>query len=248
MIQRKQRTVVLSLASIFLAASFVGCPLLKKKGADAGEESVEDAATVAAAGLGAKNEASVLRYARETPLANEPAVIGSEGAHVRTFPGNGADVAFLPKGTAVAKIAQYFQTGTLIMFDDPSGDGSKLMGWVAPKVFDVAAPSPTKVIVPSKVVDAGAPKVVPHDAGPAPTPVKDAGAAPAPVVDAGGASGGIPQPSKGTIAVPPLNGKCPDGWAVTEGMCRRKCSADSECPRTTKCVLKGGAKVCTSDH
>lgn len=258
MTKSSSRTALLSLASMIVAASFVGCPLLKKKGADAGDESsVEDAATVEAAGLGAKNEANVLRYARETALPNEPAVIGSEGAVVRNFPGNGPEVATLPKGTAVAKIAQYFQTGTLVMFDDPSGDGSKLMGWVTPKAFDVAAPPPAKTVVvppPVRVTDAGAAPAAPKDAG-APA-VKDAGAPaavdagkPVAAVDAGGGGGGAStQPSKSAVAVPPdAKGKCPDGWAVSpDTMCRRKCAADGECPRGTKCLLKGSNKVCTS--
>lgn len=236
-----KRGTGLGLAAIVLASSFVGCPLLKKKGgADAGDEDLAallDAATVGAAGLGAKNEASVLRYANETPLNNEPAVIGTSGAVARNFPGNGPEVAKLPKGTAVAKIAQYFSTGVLVMFDDPSGDGSKLMGWVPPKVFDTAAPAPTKIVVPPPLKDAGA--VVAHDAGVATK--TDAGVA---VVDAGTSS--LPQPPKGAVAVPPVNGKCPDGWTVSEGMCRHTCGADAECPRGTKCLSKKGQKVCSS--
>ncbi len=240
-------SVTFVLSTAIFAGSILGCSgLLKKKAtADAGAEdesasvSVVDAATVAATGLGAKNEAGVLRYANETPIANEPAVIGDGGAKARNFPGNGPEVATLPKGTAVVKIAQYFSTATLIMFDDPSGDGSKLIGWVAPKSFDVAAPTPAKtVVVPPRL-----------DAGVAPPKVVDAGAAPAKVVDAGGGGGGtstLPQPGKGVLAVPPVNGKCPDGWTVAENMCRRKCSADPDCPRNTKCVSKQGNKVCSS--
>lgn len=250
-----------ALVAIVLAGSLLGCSsLLKKKQADAGDDdpsaSIADAATVEAAGLGAKNEANVLRYARETPIANEPAVIGGEGAHARNFPGNGPEVAFLAKGTTVAKIAQYFSTGTLVMFDDPTGDGSKLIGWVPPSSFDVAAPAPTKIIVPPTPVpvrpsdagvvtkDAGAAVVV--DAGAAAVVIKDAGAAAA--VDAGVKSAGLPQPAKGVLAVPAVAGKCPDNWALTEGMCRRRCVADTECPRGTKCATKGASKVCTSDH
>ncbi|MCW5832863.1 MAG: hypothetical protein KIS78_10670 [Labilithrix sp.] len=139
----------------------------------------------------------MLRYANETPLPNEPAVIGDGGAKARNFPGNGPEVATLPKGTAVVKVAQYFNTGVLILFDDPSGDGSKLVGWVTPKVFDATAPEPTvKPIVPVPVVkvDAGSNAAV-QDAG-APrsrTPAtasrreKDAGRGGSAVVDAGGA-------------------------------------------------------------
>lgn len=257
MTQNRSRAALVSLASMLVAASFVGCPLLKKKGADAGDESAEDAATVAAAGVGAKNEANVLRYARETALPNEPAVIGAEGAVARNFPGNGPEVATLPKGTAVAKIAQYFSTGTLVMFDDPSGDGSKLIGWVSPKAFDAAAPPPAKPVVvppPVRITDAGAAPAAPKDAG-APVVVKDAGAPvvadagkPATTVDAGGGGGASTQPSKSAVALPPdAKGKCLDGWAVSpDTMCRRKCAADAECPRGTKCLLKGSNKVCTS--
>jgi hypothetical protein len=153
------------------------------------------------------------------------------------------------------------------MFDDPSGDGSKLLGWVSPKAFDVTAPTPTSTTtttptpaptkdpVPPRVVDAGS--TVTKDAGVATldagsnTAVKDAGAAPKPTVDAGGGGGGastLPQPPRGALAVPPVGGKCPDGWAIAESMCRRKCSADPDCPRNTKCASKQGVKVCTSDH
>lgn len=279
------------LASFALATSTLGCPLLKKlvpeqTDAEVGDEDDEDAAaaavadaeTVDAAGLGAKNEANVLRYANETPLPNEPALVGEKGARARNFPGNGPEVAFLPKGTPVVKIAQYFSTGTLIVFDDPSGDGTRLMGWVTPSAFDATTPAPSPSPPPSPTPtptptappsssDAGAKLVVdagakPQDAGAAPIvdagakpvdagvkpAVKDAGT-PAKVVDAGGGSPSntIPQPAKGVLAVPPVNGKCPDGWAVAENMCRRKCTADGECPRGTKCATKSGVKVCTSD-
>ena len=265
---RTSRGIGLGLASMVIAASFLGCPLLKKKAqpADAGDDdedlaAIVDAATVTATGLGAKNEANVLRYANETPLSNEPAVIGTKGAKARNFPGNGPEVAELAPGTAVTKVAQYFSTATLVMFDDPSGDGTKLIGWVSPKAFDVpapvpkatATPGPTKDAVPPRVVDAGSTTtkdagVTTLDAGSS-TAAKDAGAAPK--ADAGGGGGNnstIPQPPRGVLAVPPVGGKCPDGWAVAESMCRRKCAADADCPRNTKCASKQGTKVCTSDH
>ncbi len=240
------RGLSLTVATIVFGASFVACPLLTKK-PPADDEIVADAATTSVSGTGAKNEANVLRYANETPIANEPAVIGKDGAHARSFPGNGPEVAFLVKGTAVAKIAQYFSTGVLVMFDDPGGDGSKLIGWVSPKVFDLAAPVPAKpVYVPPKV-DAGsasAPKdagAVVVDAGGA-TPAKDAGGA-APVVDAG--SGTI---SKGPVAVPSVGGKCQDPARVLDKdtMCRYKCNADGDCPRGIKCLAKPAGKLCTS--
>jgi len=245
---RAHRATGVILATIVLGSSFIGCPLLKKKQTEDDDLVVADAATVSVSGTGAKNEANVLRYANETPINNEPAIIGKDGAKARNFPGNGPEVATLPKGTVVAKIASYFSTGVLIMFDDPIGDGSKLIGWVSPKAFDVAAPAPTKTIwVPPK--DAGAKPVV--DAGTSVVDagggaVKDGGAAP---VDAGGGGNTIPQPSKGQLAVPPVDGKCPAasddaklGWTIADKMCRRKCNADTDCPRAIKCK----SHVCTS--
>jgi hypothetical protein len=239
------RSILFVLATAVIASSFVACPLLKKKSTEDETPPVVDAATVSVSGTGAKNEAAVLRYANETPLDNEPAVIAKDGTVVRNFPGNGPEVATLSKGTAVAKIASYFSSGTLIMFDDPAGDGSKLMGWVSPKAFDVAAPPPTKtVFVPPRVV-------VVVDAGGGGGTVRDAGGGP---VDAGGGGprvvvdAGAPAAPKG-VATAPINGACPwAGWMLTEGMCRRKCNADTECPRGTKCAKKGAGKVCTSDN
>jgi hypothetical protein len=240
----KARTLI----AMLVASSFVGCPLLeklKKKNEEADPaQAAPDAATVAVTGTGAKNEANVLRYANETPLPNEPAMIGKDGTVVRNFPGNGPEVAVLAKGTAVAKIAQYFSTGTLVMFDDPSGDGSKLIGWVSPKAFDAAPPPPTKVVVvPPR--DAGG-STAPKDAG-APT-AADAGAKATtdggakPVADAGT----TPSFPKGNAAYAPIDGKCGDTHALSEGMCRKKCTADADCGRGIKCVQKKSVKVCTS--
>ncbi len=236
-----QRRMAAVLVTAVVFSSFIGCPLLKKKATD-DEGPPPDAATVSVTGIGAKNEASVLRYADETALANEPAVIAKDGAVARNFPGNGPQVAFLPKNTPVAKIARRFSTAVLVMFDDPStNDGTKLIGWVTPSVFDAAAPLPAKtVVVPPPKKDAGAPSS-PADAG--------GGGGKVAVVDAGGGGGTnpIPQPNKGVQAVAPINGKCPDNWVIAEGMCRKKCTADKDCDRSTiKCVSKGGQKVCSS--
>ena len=242
------KRVGLMLSLMIVASSVLGCAFLKKKKGGDEEDpdpsvTVADASTVVVSGTGAKNEANVLRYSNETALANEPATIGKD-TPARNFPGNGPEVAMLVKGTPVAKIAQYFSTGVLVMFDDPSGDGSKLIGWVSPKSFDVAAPAPTKVVV-----------VPARDAGRGPTPaLKDAGVTPAPVVDAGAsklvtpadAGGATPSFPKGVVAYAPINGKCGETHVVSEGMCRKKCSTDAECPRGIKCIAKGPAKVCTS--
>jgi len=233
---------------MIVAGSLCGCSFLKKKGAgDGGTDggdlaSMMDAATVTVSGTGAKNEANILRYASETPLANEPAVIGKDGTVARNFPGNGPEVATLAKGTAVAKIAQYFSTATLVMFDDPSGDGSKLLGWVIPGAFDLAAPPPLKpVVVPPRVVA-----------------ISDAGSKDASTVVAmsGGDAGGVKHdagtvavaaPPAGATSATPIDGKCPwDHWFMVGGVCRVKCVTDTECPKPLKCSAAkvGRLKVC----
>lgn len=247
------RRFALFVATFFFASSVLGCPLLKKKqkGDDEFEEdpTLLDAATMSVQGTGAKNEASVLRYKDEQPV-NEVAVIGKNGTKARSFPGDGPIVATLEKGTPVMQVARYFKTGVLIMFDDPqTKDGTKLMGWVTPAAFDTSAPKPAwnppdggKVAI---VHDAGSLRAS-TDAGGA---SHDAGAAHA-STDAGGAGGGgaIPQPRPGTVAVQPVDGKCPDNWMIEQSMCRRVCAADAECPRNTKCKPgHAGKKVCTSD-
>lgn len=242
--------LLLTFSTVIVAGSLFGCSLLKKKGAgDAGADggdlaSMADAATVSVTGTGAKNEANILRYASETPLANEPAVIAKDGTVARNFPGNGPEVATLAKGTAVAKIAQYFSTATLVMFDDPSGDGSKLLGWVIPGAFDLAAPPPVKpVVVPARVVisDAGAKDasaVVAMSGGDAGVKL-DAGVATASTVAA---------PPAGAASATPVGGKCPgQSWQLMGSVCRPKCTTDADCPKSLKCTAKRGlpSKVCT---
>jgi hypothetical protein len=251
-------------ASVLFASVLTGCPLLKKKN---GDDPV-DAATVSVSGTGAKNEKDILRYAQEEAL-DEVAVIGKDGAKARNFPGNGPEIANLAKGTVVKKMAKYFSTGVLVMFDDPvAGDGSKLMGWVAPNAFDVAAPKP--VWTPPKIVDAG----VKVDAGGGGTTVDagggggkpDAGVATADAggggggggTDAGGGGGGgggLVKPARGAVTTPAIGGKCPDGWAVTpspgDGLCRMSCKTDAECTaqsRVTKCKPIGALKLCQSGN
>lgn len=281
------RHVAVALAAIVLSSSFLGCPLLKKR-AEANEDpedptaALADAATVTVTGTGAKNEDHVLRYEKETPLPNEPAVIAADGIVARTFPGNGTPVAPLAKGTPVTKIARYFSTAVLVSFDDPSGDGSKLIGWVPPKAFEEATSAPTNTTAPPPTPppppsptppQPQPPQPSARDAGGGGNTVVDAGGGGSTtvvdagggrggglvrvVVDAGGGGGGgnqnantdkIPQPPKGVQAVPPVNGKCPDGWTIAQNMCRRKCNTDADCDRGIFCAVKGGAKVCTSDR
>jgi len=238
------RKLTLLLASLFFASALLGCPLLKKK---KGLDDLGDAATVTIGGTGAKNEKDVLRYANEEKI-DEPAVIGKDNTVARNFPGNGPEVAKLSKGTIVNKMAKYFSTGVLVMFDDPTtADGTKLMGWVPVEAFDVAAPKP--VWTAPKVVDGGArPSAV--DAG----AKADAGGSAPPAADAGGgnaaadAGGGGGSTAHGPPAVAPVNGKCVDANRVLAGgMCRFSCATDATCPRGLHCKAVGGPKVCTAD-
>ena len=246
-------------SAVVMATVLLGCPLLKKKGADAGagEDDVDmsvvaDAATVTVTGSGAKNEKDVLRYAKEEAIADEAASIAKDGVKVRTFPGNGAEVATLSKGTAVTKVAKYFSSGVLIVWDDIAG--GKLMGWVPPTSLvapttaaatgtatGTATATATAVFRPS---DAGA-RVTVVDAGAKPA---DAGAAPVAVADAGAAAG--PKPTQ--ITYPPdATGRCPAQFVKSGPMCKRRCSIDPECPRGTFCVKDPNPtqilKVCSTD-
>lgn len=226
-----------------------GCKsLLKKAQQDAGavaeEEPVADAATVTVTGSGAKNEKDILRYAKEEKIADEAATIGKDGGvAVKTFPGNGMEVATLAKGTAVVKIAKYFSTGVLITFDDPAG-GGKLMGWVPPEVFATApVAAATQTAAPNTVAPT-TPKAATVDAG----AVADAGASKdAGAADAGKTAtvdAGAPAATPGAsvlVTQPDGAGKCPTGFALIGPLCRRPCTKDTECPRTTVCLATAGA-------
>lgn len=231
--------LVLSCTLIF------GCSLLKKK-KDAGAEEdppVANAPTVTVTGSGAKNEKDVLRYASETKIAYERATVGKDGVKAKTFPSSGADVAPLSKGTTVVKIAKYFSTGVLVLFDDPTtADGTKLMGWIAPEALAAPTAAPTAAPVftaPKVVVDAGL-KVATADAG-----VVDAGGA----ADAGKATavdaGGSPT-STALLQVQPTTGKCPAGFVLVAPFCRRPCIVDSNCPAGTFCTTSAGKKTCSA--
>jgi hypothetical protein len=229
-------------AALLVAAVLLGCPLLKKKGQDAGagdddtsaSASVADAATVKVEGSGATNEKDVLRYAKEEKLADEPAVIAKDGVKVRTFPGGGAEVATLGKDTHVTKVAKYFGSGVLIVWDGVAG---KTMGWVppsalaAPATAATATAATTAVVKPSdagvRVVDAGART----DAGAADAGARVADAGAIAAVDAG--AGG---PKATQISYPPdAKGACPPLFIKSGPMCKRRCMIDAECPRGTFC-------------
>ena len=231
-----------AVVALGLLTVVAGCGLLKKKKTPEADESVSNAPTVTVAGSGAKNERDVLRYANETPLADEPGVIAKDGVKARTFPATGAEVATLPKGAIVIKKARFFSTGVLVLFDDPStADGTKLLGWIAPEGLTAtgaatatatATASPTQVFTAPKVaLDAG-----PKDAG----STADAGKA---GVDAGGAN----VAPTALLQVNPIAGKCPAGFALIPPFCRRPCNADRDCPASSFCTQSAGPKkTCSS--
>lgn len=244
-----------SVALLGLVVVGSGCGLLKKKGGDAADAAAApeaDAATVTVTGTGAANEAAVTRYEKETPLTNEEGVIAKDGVQVKSAVNTGTIVATLNAGTPVIKMAQYFSSGVLIMFDDPSTpEETKFMGWVpttafvAPPGTTVTAtatfrpPAPTGTVkpqVPVVKVDAGTAPVAKVDAGVTPVAVVDAGAAPVAKVDAGATPTPPSNPQGGLAFPPPPSGKCPTPYQMLDGMCRRPCTNDSGCPRATKCV------------
>lgn len=225
--------------AVALALSFtivVGCGFLKKKKPVDDDESISNAPTVTVGGSGAKNEKDVLRYANETLIADEPAVIGKDGVKAKTFPASGADVATIAKGATVVKKAKFFSTGVLVLFDDPAtADGTKLMGWIAPEAL--GAPTAATATATATQVFTAAPKpTVAVDAG-----LKDAGVvadAGKPAVDAGGAS---PGPAL-LLQTNPIGGKCPAGFALIPPFCRRPCNADRDCPANSFCTQGAGPK------
>lgn len=249
------RRITITLASLLVAASILGCPLKKKKlDAVDDDEPIADAATVTVSGTGAKNEKDVTRYQREEKLADEPAVIVKDSVKVKSFPGGGHDIATLGKGAAVTKVAKYFSTAVLVSFDDPAGDG-KLLGWVLPD--QISAPSAPASSASATVAPAVKPVIKPPSDAGAPAS-KDAGGGAAaadaggqvPAVDAGvrADAGTAPAPVSTTALFVPLgsDGKCPPGFASSGGGCRRPCNADGDCPRKAFCVASSGKKFCQS--
>ena len=235
-------------SSVFVAvtasAFLLGCPLLKSKKTDDGNDDppVTNAPTVTVTGSGAKNEANVLRYAKEEKIADEPATIGKD-AKVREFPQSGKEIVTLGAGTVVTKIAKYFSTGVLITFTDPGAtDGSKLMGWIEPSTLaaaPVAAVTPTTPVFPAATQPKPATTTV-VDAG---LKAADAGAPSTPAVDAGGGGGGS---TPLLLTQPGAGNKCPAGMTLMGLFCRRPCASQAQCPANSFCTSVQGGKACTA--
>jgi hypothetical protein len=227
--------------AVALSCTFVlGCVLKKKRPVD-DDDPVTNAPTVTVGGTGAKNEKDIVRYKNETPLGDEPAIIARDGVRAKTFPTTGADIATIPRGATVLKKAKFFNTGILVLFDDPAtGNGTKLMGWIAPEALGAPTAVPTLTTPPLFT-----PPKVAVDAGP-----KDAGASvdagkPVVVVDAGGGGGGTAPAA--LLQVLPTAGKCPAGFTLIQPFCRRPCSADRDCPVNSFCTQSAGPrKTCSA--
>lgn len=220
-----------------------GCNLKKaKKTSESDDPPVSNAPTVKVTGSGAKNEANVLRYATETKLADEPATIGKD-AKVREFPQTGKEIVTLGAGTPVTKIAQYFSSGVLVTFVDPStSDGSKLMGWIEPSTLAAAPVAVTTPATPVAPV-ATQPKPVATDAGAKPV---DAGASPTPTSTADAGGGASPSQTPLLLTQPGAGNKCPAGMTLMGPFCRRACTSQAQCPANTFCSVVQGGKACTA--
>ena len=133
-----------SVLSLLLAVA--ACDMLKKKGADAGDEggatgansADTDAATTPPPSAGtAANVDDVARFPDETKINDVNATI-KRGFNVRDSPPAGHLVAGVSPGQTVTEQAsrgKYF----LIVFDDAKS-GKKLMGWVHADAFSAAPP------------------------------------------------------------------------------------------------------------
>jgi hypothetical protein len=230
-----------------MAMALAACQFGKEASPDAGVTVIMPAAPV--------NESEVTRYPNERKLTGDALL--PRAAVARKSPPNGAEVARLPAGTSVKKMADV-SDGLLVMFEEPTTK-SRMVGWLELGALGDALPVVTAKVLPALPKDAGrdasdskkdAGAVVIVDAGVAP-PV-DASAPAAPAADAS-----APPPSKGAdagAAMSPVrkrvNGKCDAGWInfpKDSEDCRKPCVNDKDC-KGLKCgplVGKGAQKVCS---
>ncbi|MBX3206830.1 MAG: hypothetical protein KF764_17300 [Labilithrix sp.] len=148
------KTLVRGSTALALLMFIVSCSgLLKKKGEeDAGleasvESEVADAEPEPAPAALAKNEGDVARFPDETKLDGVAATL-QRAYNVREAPPAGVVIVGLPKGTAVTQIAQ--RDGSfLVIFDDPKGPGTKLMGWVHRNAFSAVIQDAGPLVCPT---------------------------------------------------------------------------------------------------
>jgi hypothetical protein len=223
-----------------LAAVLVGCP--KKNPIDDGGLAAlfGDAAIVAPGSFTEKpieNENDVTVYPQQQKRDEVTALQRQAVTH--KSPPNGPDLATLPAGTTVKKIAQK-ETNFLIAYDDPT-TGKRMCGWVGEEAFTPApaATTATAKWVPPVVKDAGG--VAVQDAGG--VAVQDAGGT-SPAKDAGGAVATHDAGGGGA------SGACPPGQrAVTSGgkqVCLKLCAKNGDCPDGNRCSATkfGAPAVC----
>jgi hypothetical protein len=222
--------------AVAILVAVPACGILKKGAGDDGGASVTVGAT------GAANEKDVLRYPEEVKVASQQATVLKDGTQPRTFPGTGVPVATLGKGYTVTKLATYFSTGVLVIFDDPTTPGQKLLGWLGPEDLGAVATATTSATGTASGGPRPAVAVIAKDAGVA--TAADAGGAPSAAASA---------PTSPTVIlftqIAP-DGKCPAGFAPAPGGCRRPCVTDATCPgagtQGVVCKSFGGKKFCSA--
>ncbi len=136
--------------------------------ADAGPSQPASSGKVDSGPTWASNADDVARFADEVPYGVADS-IAKDGTKVHKAPAEGDDVvATLPKAHAVTKLAKHAKHD-LIAFEDPRGNGQRLMGWVPEDSFAGPPAEPEE--------DGGEPN---EDAGPPPPPGPGPGPGPGP--------------------------------------------------------------------
>ena len=209
---------------LFLALSLAACP---KKKATTEADAAADAAPVAVVDAGpppgpeAANANDIARFGDETKIDHEVAKVEAFVAIARKSPPNGAQVARLPKGTEVTKIAQH-EKQFLVTFANPKKSDEHLMGWITETSFKTTSPAGMKCKADK---DCGAKAVcVPHENG---TKCEK-------------------ECSPTNTAACPANSECSGSGANAEGKqvqwCVSTLPADAGAPKATDAGGGGGAK------
>ncbi len=210
------------------------CNLLKKKGADDADASMDasaEAEVTATAEVAdaeppppppvtAKNAADVARFPGETAISDDDLQL-AQVTPVRSAPKNGTLVTTLKAGSDVSKMAEY-QDSFLVSFADPKAPDTQLMGWIPKEAFKSAI----------RIVRDGGVKAT--DGGVA---AVDAGAAK--VVDAGAKPAKLTCPAHQVAII-----------LAKDPVCKKKCTKDSDCKSgclTSNAQAGGVVRTCAND-
>lgn len=130
---------LVTLAVVTMAVVSCG-DLFKKKGEDAGATTTPtdpvNATPVPGTPPLALNQGDIARYPDETPLATPTKLAFQRGFNIRESIPNGKVVAGLGKGAVATQLAKR-PPYVLITFDNPSGPGMTMMGWVHQDAFSL---------------------------------------------------------------------------------------------------------------